>query len=172
MPEFSLAEAAGVLGVSTDTVQRRLRKGDLEGHKDTAGRWRVLLPNESLGDHAPHRAADAPQALADTNRLQLELEHTRALVDELRSRVEEQARRMEGYEERAHQDSEERAELRRLLGNAQMQLQAYLPAPRDEYSGRQPPEHEQPEPVPVKEQEPTVLPRDEGQKRPWWKLWG
>ena len=57
-----LAEAAAALGVSVDTVRRRLRAGTLEGEKESTppGRWRVRVPadaQQGLGDHVGEHLA-------------------------------------------------------------------------------------------------------------------
>jgi len=50
------AEAARRLGVSIDTVERRLKRGELQGQQEQRGKgWRWLI--EVSGDRAP---ADAP----------------------------------------------------------------------------------------------------------------
>ena len=44
----SVAEAAARLGVTTDTVRRRLHRGTLAGDKTEEGQWRVWLPEPVL----------------------------------------------------------------------------------------------------------------------------
>lgn len=45
MPTFSTAEVAALLGVTTDTVRARIRRGALSGTK-VDGVWRVQLPDD------------------------------------------------------------------------------------------------------------------------------
>ncbi len=78
------------------------------------------------------------QAAAENARLRLELEHRDQLLasvyaraDTLRASVERLERQLETAAEEQREAATERAELRRLLGNAQLQVHALmqLPAP-------------------------------------------
>ena len=47
--EVTVEEAANLLGVSRDTIMRRIRKGDLEAHQEPRPQghvWRVIIPDE------------------------------------------------------------------------------------------------------------------------------
>jgi excisionase family DNA binding protein len=101
MPELSMREAAGALGVSLDTVKRRVRRGDLPARRDGRGWWLVQVP-----DTAPEAP---PQAAPDADVVQGLLAH----ITELTRHLDEAAK--------------ERAELRRLLAHA-MQAQTALQA--------------------------------------------
>lgn len=46
MAAVSIPDAAERLGVSIDTVRRRVRRGELLAEKDTRGHWRVTFPDD------------------------------------------------------------------------------------------------------------------------------
>lgn len=48
MPTMAIKDAAEFLGVSVDTIRRRLRRGDLQGDF-VDGRWMVDVPEQSDG---------------------------------------------------------------------------------------------------------------------------
>lgn len=73
--QATIAEAARQLGVSQDTVRRRIRRGHLSAHKQVTpkGRaWLVDVPAATTG-----QAADA---LEEIRRLQEEVRHWRELA--------------------------------------------------------------------------------------------
>ena len=43
-------DAARILGLSTDAVRAKLRRGTLEGYRDNRGNWRVILPDRMRPD--------------------------------------------------------------------------------------------------------------------------
>lgn len=94
--EVSLSEAAARLGVSVDTVRRRLRTGDLAGRQ--AGR-RTLV---SLPEKAPTPARSTGDEL---------LAEVRAERDRLAAQLEAMIRQLDAA-------SIERTELRALLAKA------------------------------------------------------
>ena len=52
--ETTVDEAAKHLGVSRDTVMRRIRKGELEAHQEPRPQghvWRVVVPDEEPDNH-------------------------------------------------------------------------------------------------------------------------
>jgi hypothetical protein len=86
-----MADAALAFGVSVDTVKRRLKLGRLEGRKDPAGRWQVLVP---ATEHV--QAQDSPDTLTELAVLRarvadLEREREQLVAD--REAWREQARR-------------------------------------------------------------------------------
>jgi hypothetical protein len=106
----SIAEAARRLGVSADTVRRRLHSGTLPGHKEATPQgyvWRVDLP----GAHVPPTQPPMQQE-GDTI--------TRALVDMLRTQLAEKDRQLA---ERAR----EVEQLHVLLQNTQRLIPAAAP---------------------------------------------
>ncbi|MDQ6794348.1 MAG: hypothetical protein M3067_05950 [Chloroflexota bacterium] len=103
MPEVGIAEAAVRLGVSVDTVRRRLATGQLTGERDpgVTGKWRVQVPE------APARTANVDQ------------------VVDLRGERDQLLRMLESERQR-HAEAER--ELRVLLGQSQELAQRMLPA--------------------------------------------
>ncbi len=103
MPEVSLAEAATLLGTSTDTVRRRIKRGELNARRVKAGRLLVTVPD----------GCEDAQAM---------LEETRRHRDDLSLVVAQLNQHLEAAQV-------ERAELRRLLAGAQNQLSTLLALP-------------------------------------------
>ena len=89
MAEVSIREAADTLGVSIDTIRRRIGKGTLSAHKVPTQRgmtWRVQLLGDAPADaHAPaHANGHQVQALQETIEiLKIELEARRREISEL-----------------------------------------------------------------------------------------
>ena len=50
-----------MLGVSVDTIKRRVRSGALQGSRTAQGRVLVNLPGDEPAPHAPQEPAAAPQ---------------------------------------------------------------------------------------------------------------
>ena len=73
---LSIADAAAQLGVSRDTVRRKLKRGQLTGRRDNYGRWWIELPAEAMSSVPMQRAAYAPTP-----------EPSALLLEELRSQV-------------------------------------------------------------------------------------
>lgn len=163
MAEMTIPEAAAVLGVSVATIRRRVQQGDLPARQDARGRYLVTVDTAAAG------SGHSPQATAtELAQLRLELKHTQELLAEVRRQRDElailldaQRAQMEAvYEAQARAD-EERAELRRLLGNAQMQLSALLPVPHHGEGGP--------------EERAARLSADgqtQKRRRRWWWPWG
>lgn len=149
MREVSGAQAAAELGVSIDTIKRRIASGDLLGHKDAGGRWRVVLE-----DKTPAATAEvigtATTADPIESRLALELDAATAMIAQLRSEVTRMATQIE-------QDAVERAELRRLLSTAMQrpQLPATVEGERLDAAG----------------QEPAPTRNVPASARKWWQVW-
>jgi excisionase family DNA binding protein len=129
--EMTVAEAAVSLGCSPDTVRRRIRAGQMQARTDEHGRYLVQMPDPEPVPEAPARQDD------EAERLRVELAHTRELLGELRARTDGQEREIARMAGQLDAAETERSELRRLLGNAQMQLgeaqqqiTRLLPAPR------------------------------------------
>ena len=84
----------------------------------------------------------ADEAAAEIARLRLELEHRDQLLasvyaraDTLRGSVERLERQLDTAAEEQREAATERAELRRLLGNAQLQVHALMQLPAPEADG-------------------------------------
>ena len=104
MEELTVTQAAARLGVSRDTVLRRIKRGQVQYRQDVNGRYLVEIPRD-----APAGASGATGAISG--------DALRRELDWFRGQLEEAAT--------------ERAELRRLLAQAQESLQRALPAPGD-----------------------------------------
>jgi excisionase family DNA binding protein len=179
MPMLSLSEAAAALGVSADTVVRRIRAGKLRGEKDDAGRWVVWLDDipsaparvvprvDVESKIAPATEPDAAVQL-EQQRVRLELAAALETVESLRADKE----RLETRIDRAE---DERSELRRMLFLEQQtvaSLRALLPAPAEDAA----------QVPPVAEQRPAdpsaaddrlglrAMAHDLERKHPWWWL--
>src|SRR5260221_10373218 len=53
MATVGIREAARLLGVSTDTIRRRIERRDLPAHKDASGRWLIDLDDSLVVPAAP-----------------------------------------------------------------------------------------------------------------------
>jgi len=148
----TVAEAAILLGLSTDAVRSRLNRGTLDGRKD-AGGWVVLLPRPSATVDQPSPTGQQPSATGHrpgTDRdliaakdetigaLRSEVEHLRA---ELATRTDDLQRRD--------------VLLREALGRIPA-----LGAGQDAPSSPAAP----PPPAPPRVREPPSRP-------PWWRFW-
>ena len=56
---LDIVEAATRLGLSTETVRKRLQRGKLKGFKGTDGAWRVVLPEPEQPGQSPDNGQDA-----------------------------------------------------------------------------------------------------------------
>jgi excisionase family DNA binding protein len=115
MPVMTIAEAALALGVSTDTVRRRVKRGELRETQDARGHLCVDLDGTEPALEVVGRSA-APQLATEVSHLRAMLEH--ATQERDRAIEESQAWRTE-----AQRASGERAELLRAL-QQQQALQA------------------------------------------------
>ena len=129
MAELTISEAAVALGVSVDTIRRKIKRGELRARQDNKGRYLVAVEAPARG--AAPAVAGAPGNAAETARLRLDLEHAEAMVAELRHQREVLEGELQGARQAMQDAATERSELRRLLGNAQMQLRALLPGPAE-----------------------------------------
>jgi hypothetical protein len=116
--ELTIAEAGAALGLSVDTVRRRLRSGQLKSRTDPRGRVLVQLETPLPGVAAQTGlGARSAELEAEIGRLREQLEAALAERDWLRARVETA--------------EQEREQLRTLLANAQQQLSQLVSAPAD-----------------------------------------
>jgi hypothetical protein len=120
MPQATMVEAAVILGVSPDTVKRRLQRGELKGHQEETPqgfRWIIELPdNSGPSNHSSAAPADTPVTAGTEETL-------RELVDVLKDEVSELRQQLEAKDKQIEQ-------LHVLL----QQARAALPAPRDHRS--------------------------------------
>jgi hypothetical protein len=71
-----IADAAARLGVSPDTVRRKLKRGQLRAQRDNHGQWWVEVPADAKPGEPMQRAAYEPTP-----------DPSAALVEELRSQI-------------------------------------------------------------------------------------
>lgn len=132
MEEVPIAEAARRLGVSVDTVKRRLRSGQLQGHKQPGGRggfsWLIEMngasPGTSQGNASANATVDAP-----ANGHGGEVQVLRALVETLQSQVQAQQKQLEAEGQQLEAKDRQIGELHVLMQRAQ----AALPAPKEDH---------------------------------------
>jgi excisionase family DNA binding protein len=157
---YTLAEAAPVLGVSVDTVRRRLKRGELESrqvHTQHGPTWEVRLGVVSTEHNAAAKgAANGAQGVAEGGAGVVELV---VLVDRLQRENRDLAGQV-GF-------------LTAQLAAAQEQITA-LQAPQDapERSQGANLASETPEPVPEPRPDPfpePLPPTPNGS--PWWRRW-
>lgn len=136
--ELLLGEAARHLGLSDETVRRRVKGGEIPARRDPRGRWIVSLPDPPAAPHAPQGAphvATAPQPppqppQSAPQSATPDVEHLTVLLAEVRERC----RLLEAV---VAEQTQAQAELRRLLAAAlspDRQLAAHPP----EAAGRAP----------------------------------
>jgi hypothetical protein len=129
MELVTLAEAAHRLGVSVDTVRRRLQKGELKGEQQARPQgfiWLIEMPEETgqpSNSSAVWQAAEEANSLASVAACQTEINRLESMVAMLQDRVNAQQDELEARRREVQ-------ELHVLL----QQVQAALPAPRDNRS--------------------------------------
>lgn len=177
MPELLLRDAANHLGVSLDTMRRRVRRGDLPARRDGRGRLLVTIemvpPASAPGDtgdgqvprHASGGKGAAPgrayagllgtegEASAGVMQLLIEVQAHR---DQAVRQVEALNAQVAALTRQLDDAAVERAELRRLLAQALTMQQALPAGPADA-------------PV-VASPSDTKVPTAR-LSRPWWQLW-
>lgn len=166
MAELHIRQAADQLGVSVDTVRRRIRRGELPARRDSRGRLLVDMANVAADaqpmqpTHAYAPAADEPSTHRPTD-----VERQR---DQLEGQVRALNEHVAALTRQLDEAAEERRELRQLLAGAMRQLPAGEPAST----------------VPTPER-PTVATRADSAaaaadresaptrqaRRPWWRFW-
>ena len=119
-----VAEAARRYGVSVDTVKRRLRNGELQGHKQPGrGGFSWLI---EMNGASPSNSEDATaNATVDAPVNDGEVQALRELVETLRSQVMSQQKQAESEHQQLEAKDNQIRELHVLL----QQTQAALPAP-------------------------------------------
>ena len=84
MATVGIREAARLLGVSTDTIRRRIERRDLPAHKDASGRWLIEL-DDSLVVAPPQPTTDLISGdREELIRLRTENQALQQLLDEVR----------------------------------------------------------------------------------------
>jgi acyl-homoserine lactone acylase PvdQ len=128
MALVTLAEAAHHLGVSVDTVRRRLQKGELQGQQQARPQgfiWLIDIPEET----EPSSSVAGSQADAEVNS-EVSLAACQAEISRLESMVAMLQERVNAQQEELEARRREVQELHVLL----QQAQAALPAPKDSRS--------------------------------------
>jgi DeoR/GlpR family transcriptional regulator of sugar metabolism len=129
MAKVSIAEAAHRLGISQDTVRKRLRLGELTGTQVRAPggfRWMVELPDDVPGVETKKNGNKEPEDREDQSLAELvaalsaRVEGQQELIEALQSQIQAQKDQLEAR-------GREVQELHVLL----QQAQAALPAPRE-----------------------------------------
>ena len=123
-------EAARLLGVSIDTIERKLKRGELKGKQDPrprGWRWLVEIPQDvATAETSADNPANAP-ADAHAN----ELEALRELVDTVKDDVAQLRRQLQSQAESYQQQLEAKDKQIEQLHILLQQAQAALPAPRN-----------------------------------------
>jgi len=124
--DVTIKEAADRLGVSVDTVRRRLKAGELEGRQEPQGangyRWLVQLP-----DDAPAETSATVPPSADAYELadaRARIEGLERLIDELAGQRDKLETERDDWKDAARRESEAARELRHLLAGAQESTRA------------------------------------------------
>ena len=120
MPEVSLEQAAIVLGVSVDTVRRRIRLGQLPAHRDGGGRRVVTVPAAPVLPDDVERLRQHERDQVEA--LQRDNAHLAELVAELRRQLQGWELQNEALREQLRSAGEAQRELHRLLAQAQEQI--------------------------------------------------
>jgi len=117
----SIKEAAERLGVSADTVRRRLKRGELAGEREKTPQgfvWRVELPVEAR-IVPPAEATTAAQAASVLVEDALEAARLRERVDGLERLVGELQSERDAWQAQAQRHEDAARELRILVRQAQ-----------------------------------------------------
>jgi excisionase family DNA binding protein len=85
MATVGIREAARLLGVSTDTIRRRIERRDLPAHKDASGRWLIDLDDSLVVPAAPPGTELISSDREELIRLRAENEALQVLLDEVRT---------------------------------------------------------------------------------------
>ena len=123
MQQVSIDEAARLLGVSQDTIRRRIRNGELKAHQETRPQgyvWRVTLPDEEPESEGQNHVGDTYLSSELVEALRDTIQRQDNTIAQLRTQLEAKDRQLETR-------AREVQELHVLL----QQAQAALPTPRD-----------------------------------------
>lgn len=118
MVAMPVVEAAARLGLTTEAVRTRIRRGMLESRRGNNGRRVVLVPRSQLGSDATEQGSGSDQT---TNGLAVLLESELARLVSERDQARSDA---ETWRAKAEERSKEAAELRGALGRAEAKAEA------------------------------------------------
>jgi excisionase family DNA binding protein len=131
MDHVTIAEAAQRLGVSVDTVKRKLRRGELHGYKQPGGRggfsWLIELGDSSQGNALDIADASMDYASANYGEVKALREQVAMLQTQVGAQQKQIEQQLTSHQEESSAKNRQIEQLHVLL----QQAQAALPAPRD-----------------------------------------
>lgn len=129
----TIKEAAARLGISADTVRRRLKRGELTGEKEETPQgyvWRIQLPEEE-SEPAPAQEEPSGDAI-ERARLLERIEGLEKLTEELKGE-------RDAWREQASEQALAAREMRVLLRNSQeLALPAHVSSQEESASQQEP----------------------------------
>jgi len=138
----SIKEAAERLGVSADTIRRRMKRGELVSRKRGTAQgyvWEIEVESLPVDGEPMAGEQPAPGAAADS----LELERLRERVTGLERERGELIAQRDAWHEQVRRSSDAEAQLRELVLRAQMLAQALPASTEDDRQGEMQPERPQ-----------------------------
>jgi hypothetical protein len=129
---LTMVEAAHQLGVSVDTVKRRIQKGELKGHQQPRPQgfvWLVEMPEESNlpGSNPANTPVDTAVSASELRRLEEMVQFLKAELAGRDVQIESWKQEAEAHREQLQAKDRQIEQLHVLL----QQAQAALPAPRE-----------------------------------------
>jgi len=86
---LEIGEAARILGISTEAVRKRIKRGSLKAQKNGGGQWLVILDESRLAAGHPDNGGDGVQANVAGAAATLNLVRSSAAIEEtLRDEVD------------------------------------------------------------------------------------
>ncbi len=130
-PELTLPEAAVLLGISVESVRRRISAGQIRAYHDSRGRVRILATvTPPTGIAEPETQAEPAEAAANFTKLweelkatKAELEQSHAEKDGLRERLGQAYNRSEDVRQELNLSRSEAQVLQDELDNARQALE-------------------------------------------------
>ncbi len=129
MEQVTIAEAARRLGVSQDTVKRKLRRGELKGRQQPRPQgftWIIELEEDGLGESVTDAKTEARTGASTTARTG-ELHLLEEMVSTLRAQIAGQQEQLTVKDSQLETKDHQIEQLHVLV----QQAQAALPAPRE-----------------------------------------
>ncbi len=122
LTRMGIMEAAGCLGVSVDTVRRRIRKGEISAVRDNRGQWMLDLPDDAA-PMQPTEVRTGPPAHAAMQDayagiLRGQVKDLQARLDRAEERAERQGRELTAAVARASIAETEVGGVREMLAEA------------------------------------------------------
>jgi hypothetical protein len=130
---LTMVEAAHRLGVSVDTVKRRIQKGELKGHQQPRPQgfvWLVEMPEESNqpGSNPADTPVDTAVSTGELRRLEEMVQFLKAELVARDAQVESWKQEAEAHREQLQAKDRQIEQLHVLL----QQAQAALPVPQED----------------------------------------